>query len=314
MNLNDILSTRSINDTGFDNTTGNTSGRVLNKNGTTNVIKTGLTYFKRLSVFHTLIELRTIYFLLLVNIIFISINILFAIIYMSLGPEALHMPTYNSDFERFLHCFFFSTQTITTVGYGTISPVTPLANFIASFESLFGWIAFAVLTGLIYGRFSKPKAYLLFSQNALIGPHKNGQALMFRMAPYKNNNLTEAEVLLNVSFRIHQNDKVVNKFLSLNTEISKISSMSLNWTVVHFIDESSPLYGMCKEDFAINQTEIMVFVKAFDEHFSNVVQQRTSYYAEEIIHGAKFVQMFRQSDNMKTTVLELDKLDDYTLV
>lgn len=314
MNLNDILSARSINDTGFDNTTGNTSGRVLNKNGTTNVIKTGLTYFKRLSIFHTLIELKTIYFLLLVNVIFISVNILFAIIYMSLGPEALHMPSYSSNFERFLHCFFFSTQTITTVGYGTISPVTPLANFIASFESLFGWIAFAVLTGLIYGRFSKPKAYLLFSQNALIGPHKNGQALMFRMAPYKNNNLTEAEVLLNVSFRIHQNDKVVNKFLSLNTEISKISSMSLNWTVVHFIDESSPLYGMCKEDFAINQTEIMVFVKAFDEHFSNVVQQRTSYCAEEIIHEAKFVQMFRQSDNMKTTVLELDKLDDYTLV
>jgi inward rectifier potassium channel len=314
MNLNDILSARSINDTGFDNTTGNTSGRVLNKNGTTNVIKSGLTYFKRLSIFHTLIELRTIYFLLLVNVIFISVNILFAIIYMSLGPEALHTPTYSSNFERFLHCFFFSTQTITTVGYGTISPVTPLANFIASFESLFGWIAFAVLTGLIYGRFSKPKAYLLFSQNALIGPHKNGQALMFRMAPYKNNNLTEAEVLLNVSFRIHQNDKVVNKFLSLNTEISKISSLSLNWTVVHFIDESSPLYGMCKEDYAINQTEIMVFVKAFDEHFSNVVQQRTSYCAEEIIHGAKFVQMFRQSDNMKTTVLELDKLDDYTLV
>ena len=140
MNLNDILSARSINDTGFDNTTGNTSGRVLNKNGTTNVIKTGLTYFKRLSIFHTLIELRTIYFLLLVNVIFISVNILFAIIYMSLGPEALHTPTYSSNFDRFLHCFFFSTQTITTVGYGTISPVTPLANFIASFESLFGWI------------------------------------------------------------------------------------------------------------------------------------------------------------------------------
>jgi inward rectifier potassium channel len=314
MNLDDILQTRSVNDTGFDNSTGNSSGRVLNKDGTSNVIKSGLTYFKRISMFHTLIELPTFQFILLVNFIFILLNIGFALIYFILGPNALHMPPISSEADRFLHCFFFSTQTITTVGYGLISPSTPFCNFLASFEALFGWIAFAVLTGLIYGRFAKPKAYLLFSKNALITPHKNGHALMFRMAPYKNNNLTEAEVLINVSFRIYQNDKIVNKFLSLTPEIGKISSMALNWTIVHFIDEDSPLYGMCKEDFEINQTEIMVFVKAFDEHFSNVVQQRTSYWYDEIIHGAKFSQMFRQSDDQKTTVLELDKLDDYKLV
>lgn len=314
MNTDDIIQYSGIANTGFDTTGGNSSGRVLNKDGSSNVKKTGLPYFRRLSLFHTLIELPTLQFFLLVNVFFIALNLVFAFIYFLLGPDALHMPPPNGTFGRFLNCLYFSTQTLTTVGYGQIGPTTHLANFISSFEALVGWITFAVMTGLIYGRFAKPKAYLLFSKNALISPYKDGQALMFRMAPYKNNNLTEAEVLINVSFKIYQNDKVVNKFLSLNAEISKISSMSLNWTVVHDINESSPLYGMCKEDFEINQTEIMVFVKAFDEHFSNVVQQRTSYWHDEIIHGAKFRQMFRQSDDEKTTVLELDKLNDYHLV
>jgi inward rectifier potassium channel len=219
-----------------------------------------------------------------------------------------------STFEKFSDCFFFSAQTITTVGYGGMHPTSFATNILATFESVFGWMAFAVLTGLIYGRFAKPKAYLMFSKNALIAPYKNGHALMFRMAPYKNNTLTEGEVLLNITFRIHENDKIVNKFLPLKVELPKITALSLNWTVVHYIDLDSPLYGMCKEDYEINSTEIMVFVKAFDEHFSNTVQQRTSYNAEDIIHGAKFVQMFRQSDDKKTTVLELDKLHDYNLV
>lgn len=314
MTLEDIFNTGSLNDTGFDNSPENTSGRVLNKDGTSNVIKTGLTYFKRISLFHTLIDLPALQFFALVNFIFIALNIGFASIYFMMPNLSLDIPAHYAGIDKFLQCFFFSTQTITTVGFGHISPVSNLANFVASFEALFGWVAFAVLTGLIYGRFAKPKAFLLFSDNALISPYKDGQALMFRMAPYKNNNLTEAEVIINVSFRIHQNEKIINKFLSLETEISKISSLPLNWTVVHKIDEKSPLYGMCKEDYEINQTEIMVFVKAFDEHFSNVVQQRTSYWFNEIVHGAKFVQMFRQSDSKKATILELDKLNHYNLV
>ena len=136
---------------------------------------------------------------------------------------------------------------------------------------------------------------------------------MFRMAPYKNNTLTEAEVLLNITFRIHENGKIVNKFLPLKAELSKIASLPLNWTVVHYIDADSPLYGMCKEDYEINDTELMVFMKAFDEHFSNTVQQRTSYTYADMVHDAKFVQMFRQSDNKQATILELDKINDYVL-
>jgi inward rectifier potassium channel len=314
MNFEDILHRRSINNTGFDNTTGNMSGRILNKDGSSNVIKAGIPWHRRMSLFHTLINMSWTQFMILALLGFVITNIIFALLYFSFGIEQIGKDSDSNAIHDFMDCFFFSVQTVTTVGYGILHPTSYATNLLAALESLFGWMAFAVLTGLLYGRFSKPTAYLLFSKNAVVAPYKDGQALMFRLAPYKNNTLTEAEVLLNVSFRLHENGKVVNKFFPLPAEISKISALSLNWTVVHPINEHSPFYGMCKEDYSINQTEIMVFIKAFDEHFSNTVQQRTSYTADEILHGAKFKQMFRQSDDRKTTVLELNKLDDTELI
>ena len=314
MNLESRLRNSSINNTGFDNSTGNTSGRILNNDGSSNVVKSGISYFKRVSLFHTLINLNIVSFLFLALGGFIVLNILFAFLYFLIGVEHIGIKSGLSTSEQLYDCFFFSAQTITTVGYGILHPQSIATNILATFESVFGWMAFAVLTGLIYGRFAKPKAYLMFSRNAVIGPYKDGQALMFRMAPYKNNTLTEAEVLLNITFRIHENDKIVNKFLPLKVELPKITSLALNWTVVHYIDVDSPLYGMCKEDYEINETELMVFVKAFDEHFSNTVQQRTSYAYSDMIHDAKFTQMFKQSDDKKTTILELDKIHDYILV
>ncbi len=314
MNLEHFIKHKDINNTGFDNTTGHSSGRVLNKDGSSNVVKSGIQYLSRISLFHTLINMNLLTFILLALAAFVVINLFFGTIYYLIGVDQIGIKPGQSSAEQFLECFFFSAQTVTTVGYGIMHPQSIATNALSTFESVFGWMAFAVLTGLIYGRFAKPKAYLLFSDNALIGPYKDGHGLMFRMAPYKNNTLTEAEVLLNITFRIHENDKIVNKFLPLKAELSKISALSLNWTVVHYIDEESPLYGMCKEDYEINETELMVFVKAFDEHFSNTVQQRTSYNADDIIHGAKFAQMFRQSDDKSCTILELDKIHDYHIV
>jgi inward rectifier potassium channel len=312
--LEDFLNKKALNDTGFDTNTGNSSGRIFNKDGSNNVKKTGIPFTKRISLFHTLIELPIGIFILFALASFAIANLLFAFIYYIHGPESLTIDITQTPTKQFADCFFFSAQTITTVGYGQMHPQTFFSNLLATFESVFGWMAFAVLTGLIYGRFAKPRAYLKFSNHALIAPYKNGKALMFRMAPYKNNTLTEAEVLINIAFRIHEDNKIVNKFLPLPVEISKVSSLSLNWTIVHAIDEQSPLWGMCKEDYEINSTEIIVFVKAFDEHFSNTVQQRTSYTYEDIIHGAKFKQMFRQSDNQKTTILELDKINEFELL
>ncbi|MEZ5046428.1 MAG: ion channel [Chitinophagaceae bacterium] len=310
MRLRELINKHAINNTGFNVESEQSSGRLLNKDGSSNVKKSGISFVRRISLFHSLINMPFGTFMLSAILGFVFTNIVFAIVFYQIGLEQLNGHQTGNFLHDFFECFFFSVQTITTVGYGALHPQSFLTNCLASIESLFGWMAFAVLTGLLYGRFAKPTAYLMFSKHAIVAPYKKGKAIMFRLAPYKNNTLTEAEVLLNVAFRIHENDKVVNKFLPLETEISKISALSLNWTVVHYITESSPFYGMCEEDYSINNTEILVFIKAFDEHFSNVVQQRTSYTFDEIKHNMRFKTMFRQDHASKMTLLELDKMDE----
>ncbi|MBL0190035.1 MAG: Inward rectifier potassium channel Irk [Saprospiraceae bacterium] len=303
---------RSLNNTGFDSGTSYSSGRVLNKDGSNNVVKSGLSFFEEKSMYHTLINISPRQFILMSLLGFFACNLFFATIYYVIGIEHLGgNATDSSDFQDYLDCFFFSTQTLTTVGYGVLHPISNLSNFVSSIETLFGWMGFAVLTGLLYGRFSRPTAYVKFSENLLITPHKGHHALMFRLAPYKNNSLTDAEVQVNVTIQLEEDGKRVRKYFTLETEYSKIISLALSWTVVHLIDEASPLYGLTFDDFNKGEIEVLVFFKAYDEHFSNTVQTRTSYIFEDFVHNAKFVPMFRQSEDKKSTILELDKINTH---
>jgi inward rectifier potassium channel len=197
------------------------------------------------------------------------------------------------------------------VGYGRISPVGFAASAVSTFEAFLGLLSFAIATGLFYGRFSRPRAFLKFSHNALIAPYKEGTALMFRVAPYKNNLLSEAEAKVNLAMQLEENGKIVNRFFNLDLEISKINALALSWTIVHPINEKSPLYNFNYADMVNAKIEALVFVKAFDEVFSNTVVQRFSYIASEVVWGAKFRMMYHADEKKKATVLDLDKLNDY---
>jgi len=186
------------------------------------------------------------------------------------------------------------------------------ANFVAAIESMSGFLSFAIATGLIYGRFSKPKAYLIFSDRALISPFQDITALMFRFASYKDNHtLTNVEIKINLRMQVQENDKAVFKFYDLELERSRVESLPMNWTVVHPIDEKSPLQGFNQEDMKTADIEVYVLVRGFDDVYSNIVLQRTSYTYDEIIFNRKFVQMYRESRDGKTTILELHKLNEH---
>jgi inward rectifier potassium channel len=207
--------------------------------------------------------------------------------------------------------YFFSTETFTTVGYGRVNPVGDVTNMIASIEAVSGFLSFAIATGLIYGRFSKPRAYLAFSDLALISPYQDKTALMFRFASYKENHmLTNVEVSVTVGFQVTENDKPVFKFYSLSLERNRVDSLPMNFTVVHPIDESSPLAGFSFEDMKNADLEIYVLIRGFDDVFSNVVLQRTSYIYDEIVFNRKFLPMYRESEDGKTTILEMGKLNE----
>jgi inward rectifier potassium channel len=301
---------RQNNDTGFATGSNETGGRFINKDGTYNLVKEGMSFRKRFSIFNDMLHLAQWKFISIIFIFFIAVNLIFTIIYFLIGPDQLEGLTTGSDWKIFREIFYFSTQTFTTVGYGHVNPTGDAANIVAGIEALTGFLSLAIATGLIYGRFSKPRSYLVFTNHALISPYKEGTALMFRFAAFKDKHtLTDLEVRVNVGLLVVENEKPDYKYFTLTLERSRVESMPMSWTVVHPINEQSPFYGFTEEDMKTADVELYVMLRGFDDVFSNYVQQRTSYTYGEIFFNRKFASMYRESEDGKTTILELHKLN-----
>lgn len=297
-------------DTGFSNTSSSNAGRFLNRDGKFNITREGLPFFKRISIYHYLLELSFSQFILVTFISIFLINIFYATIYYLIG---FHNFTGFIDGDRWQHfkeLLYFSAQTFTTVGYGRINPISDMANVVSSIEAITGFLSFAFITGLLYGRFSKPKANLTFSKNAIVAPYLGIKGLMFRFAASKDSHiLSDVTVRVNLGMRVMEDDKPVFKFYDLDLERSRIDSLPMNFTVVHPIDERSPLWQYTNNDYEVGDVELYVLVRAFDDVYSAIVQQRTSYIFSEILHDVKFMPMYRESADGSNTILEMQNLN-----
>ncbi len=308
--INPYLKTN--NDTGFGTSASSYSGRFINRDGSFNVRKQGASFFKRFSIFHSMLHMPTWKFITVIVLFFITINFLYTCIYWLIGTGGFTGIVATTPWEKFKELFFFSTETFTTVGYGRVNPLGDGANVIAALEAMNGFLSFAVATGLIYGRFARPKSHISFSDFALIAPYQDKSGLMFRIVSYKDDhNLSDAEVRVNLALQVQENEKSTYKFYELALERNRVDTLMMNWTVVHPIDENSPLFGMSPEDYKASDVEIYVQVKGFDDVYSTIVIQRTSYVYDEIIFNAKFDPMFHESEDGKTTIVELDKLSKF---
>jgi inward rectifier potassium channel len=295
-------------DTGFSTTISNYGGRFVNRDGTFNLRKEGRSMWDRYSVYQTLLNLPVWQFICVLVTAFITLNLLYTGIYLLIGTNELQGIATLSAWGTFKEVYFFSTETFTTVGYGRVNPIGDGANFVASIEAMSGFLSFALATGLIYGRFARPKAHLAFSDHAVIAPYKDGAALMFRFACYKDHHaLTDVNVQVNIAMLVHDQGPATYRYFDLKLERSKIESLPMNWTVVHPITEDSPLLGLNAEDIQTADVEIYALIRGFSDVYSNVVQQRTSYTFSEIKFNKKFVPMYRESST--GTVLELQKLN-----
>ncbi len=299
------------NDTGFGSNPGTVGGRFINKDGTLNLRREGISLLDRFSVYQRMLVLPTWKFIGIILLVYAGLNIIFSAAYLLVGTYQLQGFVGQTSWERVKEVFYFSAQTFTTVGYGRVNPVGDGANLIATIEALTGFLSFAIATGLIYGRFARPRTYLAFSDLATISPYKGKTAFMFRFANYKDNHiLSKVEILVTAALRIDENGIPEYKFYDLKLERQKVDMLPMNWTVVHIIDEDSPLNGFTYNDLVSSDFEVYIQISGFDEVYSSYVLARTSYTYNEVKFNIKYVPMYRESEDEQMTILELHKLNE----
>ena len=278
--------------------------RLLNRDGSFNVERSGLRFWSSFSAYHAMLTIQWWQFFVATAILYLIVNALFATAYLACGPGALGSETMGMENHTYLRAFFFSVQTLSTIGYGHVVPIGTAANALVTLESLIGLLGFAIVTGLLFARFSRPTAKMLFSRHALIAPYQDTTALEFRVANARSNELIEvsAKVLLS---RFEEVDGVrTRRYYQLELERSSVTFLPLTWTVVHPIDQRSPLHLETTESLRDSQSEFLVMLSGFDETFSATVHTRTSYVLDEVLWGYRFANAFviGRSTKNKVTV------------
>ncbi|MBI1289450.1 MAG: K+ channel, inward rectifier [Flavobacteriales bacterium] len=299
---------QTFNDLGLGTKASAGKTRTINKDGSFNVIKRNVPLLERINFFHSLVSMSWPLFLLLILSGYFIVNLLFASIYMLVGVEHLTGIEANTPADAFLEAFFFSSQTITTLGYGRVAPIGTLANIIAASESMLGLLGFALATGLLYGRFSKPNDKIKYTQHAVVAPYQDINGFMFRVINPQSNQLLEVEVSMSLSVKRPNSD--LRDFYPLELERSKVVFMPSMWTIVHPIDSNSPMYGMTEQHLLDAEGEFIITMKAYDESFSQTVYSRSSYLASEVRWGEKFAYLYRQeADGLSLDVSRMDETE-----
>ncbi len=285
--------------------------RLLNRNGSFNVVREGLGFWRSLSPYHLLLTTSWPRFLGLVVVAYLGINALFGFAFYLCGPEALNGIDHSDGAPGlFLQDFFFSVETFATIGYGTISPRTHAALWLMTAESLAGLLGFALATGLVFSRFARPGACILFSEKAIIAPFRDGRALMFRIANSRSSQLIQVEVKVILGRFKEDLAGAGREFLSLKLERDHVEFFPLSWTIVHPIDEASPFWGLSREQVEESSTELLIMIQGFDETFSQTVHTRSSYTADEMLWGARFTNLFNPPMPDGTISIDIDKIHD----
>jgi inward rectifier potassium channel len=269
--------------------------RLLNRDGTFNVKRRGLSYFRSLSLYHSLITMSWPRFYSMLVLFYIGVNVFFAGAYLACGPDALAGPHLTLSHGAFLDAFFFSVQTLATIGYGAITPHGLAANLLVTAEAFFGLLGFSIATGISYARFSRPSARIIFSNQAVMAPFRGGNAFQFRIANARTNHLLDVQARVLFSRMERTGGKTARKFDMLALERDRVVFLPLHWTIVHAIGETSPLRGVTAEELRAKDAEFLILLTATDETFSQIVHARSSYKPHEIVFGARFADVFEET-------------------
>ncbi len=296
-------------DLGFGSVvTGQSRQRLLNADGTFNVQRTGLPFLSSLNLFHTLLTMSWRRFLLLVLLLYFMSNIAFGAVYAMLGPEAIIDTTAIPMTNVFVRCFFFSVQTFATIGYGTIHPSGIMPNLLVTLESYYSLLANALITGLVFARFARPTAKVIFSDVAVIAPYHGIEGLMFRLVNGRRNQLIEVNIQVLFARFVNEEGRTVRRFDFLELERKRVTFLPLALTVVHPVTDASPLKGLTQDDLIRSDAELLILITATDETFAQTVHTRSSYKPNEIRCGHKFVSIYNEVAEGSPISIDVRKL------
>ncbi|MEC3907680.1 ion channel [Tamlana sp. 2201CG12-4] len=286
---------KKIKDPGIGNSSAQLAKRMINNNGSFNVIH--INKSRRFSeAYNYLVNISWWRFFTLAFLSYVIANIGFALIYLFIGVGQITTST-GHVLKDFFNAFFFSSQTFTTLGYGAMSPNGIESGIVSSIEAFVGLMFFAFTTGLLYGRFSKPRAAIRFSKHLVLRDFGENKAIMFRIENNRKSTMINPEVSVTLTLS-KKNDKgeYANNFYSLKLERSNISYLPTTWTIVHEVDKGTPLFGLSENELIKQRGELIVMVSYYDESFNQVVHQMYSYLLNEIKLNYKFVKAYYYND------------------
>jgi inward rectifier potassium channel len=275
--------------------------RLVSRKGqqfTLNVIRLGLPRLHFADLYHWLLTLSWPGFFTLISLLYVLTNSLFALAYLA-GGDCIA----NARPSSFQDAFYFSVQTMATIGYGAMYPRTDYANIIVAIQALFGLWGVAMVTGLAFARFSRPTARVIFSRVAVIAPFNGIQTLMYRTANQRFNQILEAQQRATlIRDEVTSDGEYMRRFYDLQLVRSQSPIFALTWTVMHIIDEKSPLYNITTKELLDKQAEIVITLTGIDETVSQTIHARHSFVASEILWDMRFVDIISRTPQGKRVV------------
>lgn len=273
--------------------------RMLQRNGRLSTERRGMPQAPLQDVYHWLLSISWVSFLGLIVGTYLAANFFFAIAYL-LEKDSV------TNAQSVMDTFFFSVQTMATIGYGVMAPKTLYANWLVAIEALVGLVGVAMGTGLMFARFSRPTARVLFSQVAVIAPYNGVPTLMFRTANQRGNQILEARLWATVAKdEVTPEGHFMRRLYDLQLIRNHTPFFELTWTAMHPIDETSPFYGKTPEALATSKAEVLVTLTGIDGTFAQTVHARHSFVVREILWNMRFVDIF-------STLPDGRRMIDYT--
>jgi inward rectifier potassium channel len=273
--------------------------------GDTDALKVGLSQFNWRDPYYAVLTVSWSGFFGLILAFYGFANLVFAALYF-LDPQSVG----GGHDKRFVDDFFFSVQTLATVGYGALTPRDLYGNSLSSLEMVFGLVLAAIITGLVFARFSRPRARLMFSQDAVIAPYEGKTALMIRVVSERSQAIADARARMMLLRETRTPEgHVMRRFTDLKLERDFSPIIALSWTLIHVIDETSPLWRKSKHDMQVGDSRLFISIAGYDEAISASIVARKTYSADRLLFGHTFQDIMSDSPDGRI-ILDLTRFHE----